>query len=88
MDIIKLLGAIDFFLPYFPLGGDSIRSLFEKQLEKQADRLLASHAVKLGWDPQVVDFLMSKVTHTFCCGLSCSMCTCGRVAVIDLCLSW
>ena len=61
MDIIKLLGAVDFFLPYFPLGQDSMRSLFQRKLANQAARLLDSHAVSMSWSPDVVDFLLSKV---------------------------
>ena len=83
VDIIKMLGAVDFFLPYFPLGRDSIHSLFEKQLQKQADRLQASHVVELTWDQQVVKFLVSKVSepphsdHCLTCTYTCMTTTVG-----------
>ena len=64
MDDVKILGAVDFFLPYFPLGADSLQSLFEKNLGKEADRLRkVVPPIKLSWDKDVVEFLLSKVTH-------------------------
>ena len=62
VDIIKMLGAIDFFLPYFPLEASNIRDLFVKRLQDQAHQLRRSDNINLTWSAFVVDFLLSKVT--------------------------
>ena len=61
VDIIRMLGSIDFFLPYFPLEGSNIRELFTKRLVDQSAAVLTSDAANLSWSDDVTDFLMSKV---------------------------
>ena len=61
LDIIKMLGSIDFFLPYFPLEGSNIRELFTKRLVDQSAAVLSGDAANLTWSDGVMDFLMSKV---------------------------
>ena len=61
VDIIRMLGSIDFFLPYFPLESSHIRELFTKRLVAQNAALLRSDAANLTWSEDVIDFLMSKV---------------------------
>ena len=58
-----MLGAIDFFLPYFPLEGVNIHDLFSKRLDNQAEKLLKSDAANLTWSIAVVDFLLTKVSR-------------------------
>lgn len=61
VDIIRMLGSIDFFLPYFPLEGSNIRELFTKRLVDQSAAVLGSDATNLTWSDDVTDLLMSKV---------------------------
>ncbi len=61
VDIIRMLGAIDFFLPYFPLEASNLQDLFAKRLYDQAEQLQGSDAANLTWSPPVIDFLLSKV---------------------------
>lgn len=61
VDIIRMLGSIDFFLPYFPLEGCNIRELFINRLADQSTAVLRSDAANLTWSNDVTDFLMSKV---------------------------
>lgn len=61
VDIIRMLGSIDFFLPYFPLEGSNIRELFINRLVDQSAAVLRSDAANLTWSNDVTDFLMSKV---------------------------
>lgn len=56
-----MLGAIDFFLPYFPLEASNIQELFTKRLTEQTAALLRSDATNLTWSVEVTDFLISKV---------------------------
>lgn len=64
-DIVKLLSLIDFYLPFFPLERDHIRSLFTLKLEKKRQELLADGSDLLNWNADVIDFLVSKV-HLKC----------------------
>ncbi|DBA91747.1 hypothetical protein WJX77_012496 [Trebouxia sp. C0004] len=66
VDIIRMLGAIDFFLPYFPLEASNLRDMFTKRLHKQAEQLQGSDATNLTWSPSVIDFLLSKVDFGDC----------------------
>ena len=61
VDIIRMLGSIDFFLPYFPLEGSNIRELFVNRLVDQRAAVLRSDAANVTWSNDVTDFLMSKV---------------------------
>lgn len=61
VDIIRMLGAIDFFLPFFPLEASNIQQLFTKRLAEQSTALLRSDAANLTWSAEVMDFLISKV---------------------------
>lgn len=64
LDIIKMLGSIDFFLPYFPLEGSNIRDLFDQRLVDYSATLLSNEAANLTWSAEVVDFLLNKVRAT------------------------
>ena len=66
VDIIRMLGAIDFFLPYFPLEASNLRDLFAKRLHTQAEQLQGSDTANLTWSPPVIDFLLSKVQQLAC----------------------
>jgi len=61
-----MLGAIDFFLPYFPLEASNLQDLFAKRLHDQAEQLQGSDAANLTWSPPVIDFLLSKVQQLAC----------------------
>lgn len=61
-----MLGAIDFFLPYFPLEASNLQDLFAKRLHNQAEQLQGSDAANLTWSPAVVEFLLSKVQQLAC----------------------
>lgn len=61
VDIIRMLGSIDFFLPYFPLEAANIHDLFGQRLKDQAEKLHSSDAASLTWSAAVLDFLLSKV---------------------------
>ena len=59
--MIRMLGNIDFFLPYFPLDASNLRDLFAKHLGDQAEKLQQSDAANLTWAGSVLVFLRSKV---------------------------
>ena len=61
VDIIRMLGSIDFFLPYFPLDRSNIQDLFEQRLVDQSDAVLRNDAANLTWTTEVIPFLLSKV---------------------------
>ena len=61
VDIMRMLGSIDFFLPYFPLEGSNIHDLFMMRLADQSAAVLRSDAINLTWSAEVVNFLLSKV---------------------------
>lgn len=56
-----MLGAIDFFLPFFPLEASNIQELFTKRLAEQSAVLVRADAANLTWSVEVMDFLISKV---------------------------
>jgi hypothetical protein len=68
-DTIKVVGLVDFFLPFFPLERKHVRELFELRLKEKADAVqkqLKRTNTKfpaLLWESAVVDFLSSKVDY-------------------------
>lgn len=66
VDLIKMLGAVDFFLPYFPLEASNLRELFTKRLEDLAQQLHRRELLTLTWPTPVVEFLLSKVDFGDC----------------------
>ncbi|KAL3137739.1 hypothetical protein ABBQ38_005003 [Trebouxia sp. C0009 RCD-2024] len=66
VDIIRMLGAIDFFLPFFPLEASNIQELFTKRLAEQSAVLVRADAANLTWSVEVMDFLISKVDFGDC----------------------
>lgn len=66
-----MLGAVDFFLPYFPLEASNLQDLFAKHLTDQAEKLQRSDAANMTWSSTVIGFLLSKVcliptSHAVC----------------------
>ena len=78
VDLIKMLGAVDFFLPYFPLEASNLRELFTKRLEDLAQQLHRREQLTLTWPTSVVEFLLSKVRLQ---RLICSMQACAALSV-------
>jgi DNA polymerase III delta prime subunit len=70
-DTMKMVGLVDFFLPFFPLERKHIKELFELRLQEKAAavqkqlKLSASSSSSstplIKWDAAVVDFLTGKV---------------------------
>jgi len=68
-DTIKMVGLVDFFLPFFPLERKHVQELFELRLrekaaavQKQLKRRSSNREnLVLVWDSAVVEFLTSKV---------------------------
>jgi hypothetical protein len=59
-DTLKLMGLIDVFLPYLPLGRDHMPQLVGLALQQRAARL-QGQGLRLTWEPGVVDLVASKV---------------------------
>lgn len=59
-DTLKLMGLIDVFLPYLPLGRSHMPQLVELALNQRAARL-RGQAIRLQWEQGVVDLVASKV---------------------------
>lgn len=60
-DTLKMVGMIDFFLPYLPLEAGHMRRLFHMRLRDEARALRGRHRCRLTWGPAELDFLVSKV---------------------------
>lgn len=57
-DTMKMVGLVDFFLPFFPLERPNVKELFERRLVEK----IATEAPGLvDWDPSAVEFLVDKV---------------------------
>ncbi len=57
----KMVGLVDFFLPFLPLERPHLHQLFQIRLNATAAALLQSHGANLTWDPAVTTFLCDKV---------------------------
>ena len=57
----KMVGLVDFFLPFLPLERPHLARLFHIRLNAAAADLLHSHQADLTWDPAVIAFLCDKV---------------------------
>ncbi|KAG7670931.1 hypothetical protein Ndes2437A_g04565 [Nannochloris sp. 'desiccata'] len=67
-DTMKMVGLVDFFLPFFPLERKHVHELFELRLkekvaavETQLRRSSRRGGLPIIWDPAVVEFLTCKV---------------------------
>lgn len=60
VDTLKLMGLIDVFLPYLPLGREHMPQLVQLSLKKLRSGLRQQH-IQLQWEPGVVDLLARKV---------------------------
>lgn len=54
-DTLKLIGLVNFFLPFFPLERRHLLTLFQKQLARRAPDISVSQ--------EVFEFLADKVSH-------------------------
>ena len=57
----KMVGLVDFFLPFLPLEQVHLERLFQIRLGAIAASLLHSHRVNLTWAPELIPFLYKKV---------------------------
>jgi hypothetical protein len=60
--LILQVGLVSFFLPFFPLERRHLRQLFGLYLSQRSADLERQQLGGLRWDPEVVDFLTSKVS--------------------------
>ena len=63
-DTMKMVGLVDFFLPFFPLERKHVKELFELRLREKAavvQAQLRRSTSPFTWDAAVVDFLTKKV---------------------------
>ncbi|KAK9830272.1 hypothetical protein WJX72_010727 [[Myrmecia] bisecta] len=60
-DTLKMVGLIDFFLPFLPLERPHIKQLFEMRLLEKAQQMRQSMGTDLAWDDAVLAFLTGKV---------------------------
>jgi hypothetical protein len=60
-DTLKMVGLVDFFLPFFPLEESHVRRLFAHRLAERGAELAAEGLGGLAVDPKVVDFLVARV---------------------------
>ena len=70
-DTMKMVGLVDFFLPFFPLERTHVHELFELRLREKVDAVETqlkrsssnkeNSEKKIIWDEKVLEFLTSKV---------------------------
>jgi ATP-dependent Clp protease ATP-binding subunit ClpA len=60
-DTLKMVGSVDFFLPFFPLERGHVRQLFEMRLEERSAELRRQGLAGVVWGEEVIDFLVDKV---------------------------
>lgn len=60
-DTIKMVGIVNYFLPFFPLEKQHIEKLFGMRLVAKSEELAARRLGAVAWAPSVVDFLTAKV---------------------------
>lgn len=70
-DTMKMVGLVDFFLPFFPLERTHVHELFELRLREKVDAVETqlkrsssnkeNSEKKIIWDDKVLEFLTSKV---------------------------
>ena len=62
-DTMKMVGLVDFFLPFFPLERPHVRRLFEMRLAERARALAERRLGGLAWDESVLEFLTQRVEY-------------------------
>ena len=60
-DTLKMVGLIDFFLPFFPLERAHVRAAFNLRLKQRAAALWDAEGVELKWSDAVIAFLTERV---------------------------
>lgn len=61
-DTLKMVGLVDFFLPFFPLGRDELIKVVDLRLNEKIDGATKGGTRgRLRWSPEVADFLLENV---------------------------
>lgn len=60
-DTLKMVGLVDFFLPFFPMERRHVGEILQMRLKERRLALQKEHNARLSWRPDVVPFLSDKV---------------------------
>ena len=60
----KMVGMVDFFLPFLPLERSHVQRLLEIRLDAFAADLLQNQLVELTWAPDIITFLCDRVRQS------------------------